>query len=326
MNETVKSLRNIARYIHDDGDINSATLEGIAERVEQEFAMIPKDKDGDVIEIGKTLYGGDGQAWHIIGFKPGMKYDVIGQKPTGEVNSHLRGKWLSKTDPNNVCVGTDKLPIEPGDKVWIDPKYRDELTYGGISILGFQPDEPMTVAGIDTTYNYEVEVRSHSGVYRRVAAAWLTHKQPVISANGVQLEEGMTVWVTMEHAKDCNRDCGELGNKAGLWGYKYGTPACIERIGNAASVSLGLRYGPWCPASWLTTEEPDTQERIDRDKMKDVYEYWDCAGTPCWNCHAMEDGKNPRQRYAARACGVAQGINIARRQAALDAALEGEVR
>lgn len=147
-----------------------------------------------------------------------------------------------------------------------------------------------------------------------------------ISANGVQLKEGMTVWVTMEHAKDCGKGCAALDGKAGLHGCRYGEPRRIRSFKSDGNVRIDLDKPDcaWCPASWLTTEEPDTQERIDRDKMKDVYGYWRCAGESCERCPAIEDGKTPRDRYGTRYCGIAHGLDIARRQAALDAAMKGE--
>lgn len=74
--------------------------------------------------------------------------------------------------------------------------------------------------------------------------------------------------------------------------------------------------------SWLSTEQPDTQERIDEDKMKDAYDYWGCLANPCEECPAVVDGRKPRERYGMSnttfGCAVAQGYDLALRQAKLD--------
>lgn len=149
-------------------------------------------------------------------------------------------------------------------------------------------------------------------------------KPAAISANGAHLKEGITVWVTMEHAKDCGKGYEALGGKAGLHGCRYGEPRRINFFKSDGNVRIDLDKpdGAWCPASWLTTEEPDTQERIDRDGMVDYAEYWRCEDDICFGCPAKVDGKSPRTRYRVNSCAVAQGLDIARRQAALDAALK----
>lgn len=77
--------------------------------------------------------------------------------------------------------------------------------------------------------------------------------------------------------------------------------------------------GAWCHASWLTHTPPETQERIDEDKGKKGTEYWRCVGFLCGDCPAEIDGKRPSDRYGVLNCSIAQGMDIARRQADLDA-------
>ena len=53
-------------------------------------------------------------------------------------------------------------------------------------------------------------------------------------------------------------------------------------------------------------------------------EYWRCVGFFCGDCPAEIDGKRPSDRYGVLNCSIAQGMDIARRQADLDARKGGE--
>lgn len=77
-------------------------------------------------------------------------------------------------------------------------------------------------------------------------------------------------------------------------------------------------------ADRLTHTPPDTQESIDADKGKKGTEYWRCVGFLCGDCPAEIDGKRPSDRYGVLNCSIARGMDIARRQADLDARKGGE--
>lgn len=84
------------------------------------------------------------------------------------------------------------------------------------------------------------------------------------------------------------------------------------------------RWSPCIDCCNLTHTPPDTQERIDEDKGKKGNEYWRCVGFLCGDCPAEIDGKRPSDRYGVLNCWIAQGMDIARRQADLDARKGGE--
>ena len=79
----------------------------------------------------------------------------------------------------------------------------------------------------------------------------------------------------------------------------------------------------WCDPSMLTHTPPDTQERIDREKMVGSKEYWSCTGISCMRCPSKIDGELPSKHYGVRSCSIAQGVDIARRQRELDARTGG---
>lgn len=147
-------------------------------------------------------------------------------------------------------------------------------------------------------------------------------------ADSLPICEGDEVYVAPEHAGDCGEGLCELKGKAGLHGYSYGEMRIAEvHDDDNNEVTLkatGKNDGAWCPASWLTHTPSDTQERIDKGKRMGVVDYWDCSCVDCLNCTLGGDGVIPAKRYGVFNCVVAQGMDIARRQAELDALLGGD--
>ena len=148
-----------------------------------------------------------------------------------------------------------------------------------------------------------------------------------LGADGKPIVEGETVWLDEAHSR-CAGSCGfEDGNKYSLCGIERQEMLTVE---DAHIEVDGREYvrvctcGAWCHASWLTHTPPETQERIDEDKGKKGTEYWRCIGFLCGDCPAEIDGKRPSDRYGVLNCSIAQGMDIARRQADLDARKGGE--
>lgn len=143
----------------------------------------------------------------------------------------------------------------------------------------------------------------------------------VLDADGMEIKVGDTVWVTTEHARDCGKGRSQLGGEAGLSGYVYGAAAAVKSIESAGKIMLA-GYGEctraWCPASWLTTQQPDTQERIDEDARKSYDDYWKCS-SDCDSCPADW----PLDRIGCDCCTEAMYLDLLRRQRELDAAMAG---
>lgn len=156
-------------------------------------------------------------------------------------------------------------------------------------------------------------------------------KVVVRSADGKPLKEGMKVWVSMAHAKDCGKGSIRLDMKAGLIGYAYGEQEIVKRIRGDHRIDLSGYTLPWCPADWLVTEQPDTQELINGDARKFVYDYWNCNEYYCPDCPSVENEKRPFERYElenkngriVNLCELAQRLDLMRRQRELDAAMMG---
>lgn len=149
----------------------------------------------------------------------------------------------------------------------------------------------------------------------------------VLGADGKPIKDGETVWLDEAHSRCAGSYGFEDGNKYSLRGIERQEMLTVED----AHIEIdGREYvrvctcGAWCHASWLTHTPPDTQERIDEDKGKKGTEYWRCVGFLCGDCPAEIDGKRPSDRYGVLNCSIAQGMDIARRQADLDARKGGD--
>lgn len=101
-----------------------------------------------------------------------------------------------------------------------------------------------------------------------------------------------------------------------------GDPLEVAGIDRDGSVRVSLPDGKgWTIylADRLTHTPPDTQEKIDRDKIKAAMRYWECEDVECYACPCKINGKKPSEYYGTCNCAVAQGMDIARRQRELDA-------
>lgn len=99
--------------------------------------------------------------------------------------------------------------------------------------------------------------------------------------------------------------------------------AYIVRLPRAGTGKTFFADGGYRDPAYLTHTPPDTQEKIDRDKIKAITRYWECEDAECYACPCRIDGKKPSEHYGTINCSVAQGMDIARRQRELDARTGG---
>lgn len=127
-------------------------------------------------------------------------------------------------------------------------------------------------------------------------------KQQVLDAEGVPIEVGDELWSVETGARYIVEKMGSNG--------RYECHDMLVRDANGTTFrAMGRLY---------THREPDTQERIDGDAMKDVYDYWRCNGVICRECPSMIDGEKPRRRYGVDWCSDAKTLDLLRRQRELD--------
>lgn len=110
-----------------------------------------------------------------------------------------------------------------------------------------------------------------------VDPAWLTSTPPVLAADGKPLREGDAVWLTNEGAAHAGQSCVKSNGACGLYGIGPDERLVVE---DACLMPDGLehvnldKYGAWCPSSWLTHEEPVTQEQVDEWAAMPMREYY----------------------------------------------------
>lgn len=64
----------------------------------------------------------------------------------------------------------------------------------------------------------------------------------------------------------------------------------------------------------FTHKQPDSLERIEKDAMEELWNYWGCIGDRCAECPALIDGKTPRDHYHTESCEYAKVLDLMRRQ------------
>lgn len=132
-------------------------------------------------------------------------------------------------------------------------------------------------------------------------------KQQVLDVDGVPIEVGDTVW-TNNIPKGHDRCTVRL-----LKPFSE-----MEVTDEPSTHAVLFEEGGWMGNLKVTHREPDSQERIDRDALKNDYEYWGCTGMECRRCPVLVDGKKPSERYGVLWCSDAIRLDLLRRQRELD--------
>lgn len=156
-----------------------------------------------------------------------------------------------------------------------------------------------TVSSITYSQGDGLHVRINNGG-RCDASQRYRRELPVLDADGVPIEVGDVVYPN--YGTHANRKSTVLDVR--------GQDDVIVSINGGGFERFNGKY--------LTHREPDTQERIDMDALKDVYEYWGRTGTGCSQCPALVDGKKPKHRYGVIFCSDAMRLDLLRRQRELD--------
>lgn len=252
------------------------------------------------------------QAWEHIADKIDAE---LAQARKEAVNESKKPMWWFRSA---IKRGEDWPEPRDGEK------FRDYLHRCFLPRPRFEDGEPVqmgdeiAICGGDIDVNEVVMLLDGSG-YRLlhstdVSASAIEDrvKRPapeVLGADLLPIKVGETVYRTDDPITEAV--------VTGFRGYDDGSidVVCSEKGGKVTAF-----YDP----SLLTHTPPETQERIDEDKGKKGTEYWRCVGFLCGDCPAEIDGKRPSDRYGVLNCSIAQGMDIARRQADLDARMGGE--
>ena len=255
----------------------------------------PIDDCGEPVRFGEH-YGNMEQWLYSVSFC-GRHAVLCGS--AGEEMRVESGERVKRRVPE--ALGADGLPIKAGETVY-------RLSDGErLEVLLPHGSTPETREYVDCCG--ELELPSN-----------LTHERPVLGADGKPIVVGETVWLGDEYSQYAGSSGSLNGNEYSLLGVDSEEALLVEDdrlvVNDKNYVRLST-CNAWCPASFFTHTQPDTQERIDADKKKENSKYWGCCFY-CNNCPAEIDGKKPRERYGSLNCSIAQGLDIARRQYKLD--------
>lgn len=288
--------------------------EYISEWMSRCFIPRPRFEDGEPVQFGDEVKTHN--SWQT---------SLVTSFKFTEDGSYVYYRWAGKNDGASVCgehvkrptpevLLADGLPAKVGETVYrVDTGKGFEIARIAPMCPGDDMSKTLVLWGDDNEWR---------------AAIDHTHTPPVLAADGLPLREGETVWLTDEGARHAGGSdtLAEAGPYAlcGIGANDRLTVKALPSRFHPNRVDL-VEEGAWCPASWLTHEEPDTQERICADALKSITRYWGCEEHPgCERCPARIDGKTPRDRFDTNSCGQAQMLDLLRRQRELDARKGGE--
>lgn len=232
-------------------------------------------------------------------------------KPLSEVMAFYTGLYAKDAEPIGDWLDRWFIPrprFEDGEPVQFGEVIELHFSGGGVEKGNLQEvaankGPVMILSFVGVSHAREYRYDSECDVLKRPAPE-------VLGADGLPIVEGETVYVI------------ESGIERTV--SSVGTQPCDGMDGWDGSPWAMFDNGSWMHSRDLTHTPPDTQERIDGDKGKNSSEYWGCRGFFCVGCPAEIDGKRPSDRYGVINCSIAQGMDMARRQAELDARKGGE--
>lgn len=132
----------------------------------------------------------------------------------------------------------------------------------------------------------------------------------VLGADGLPINVGDTVWLDREYAWRAGNDFYAFGGRCGLYGVGANDALVVKQYRDASNVEFEVSFA-WCPASWLTHDQPDTLAAIAGDITMAPAEY--CA------VHGLDLGDDPDREKAT----VAMISDLLRRQRELDTRMGG---
>lgn len=227
------------------------------------------------------------------------KAEDFGLGCTGYFTVHDSGEWHLKSILRNGDIALGFVD-ERVERPLLD---RDGVAIiKGCTVWDIYGRGPIVVQRIGTVDESDVPVVfDEHGTWTEPHL--LTHKRPAPGADGLPIKVGETVWGILSATKGIVNSLNDDSTAYVEWDDERWSP-CIDCCN-------------------LTHTPPDTQERIDREKMVGSKEYWSCTGISCMRCPSKIDGELPSKHYGVRSCSIAQGVDIARRQRELDARTGG---
>ena len=249
---------------------------------------VPKvlDADGAEIELGDDLYSVEGGLKFHVGH-----IDRINGKIATDAMFAL-DKWADPAMYTHraTILAADGKPIREGETVW--------CTNG---------HGPFEVTSIVYADKWRVVCDSEEIGHLNVFPESITHRAPVLAADGRPLREGETV-------------LGANGGAYLVTGVHDGK-VFAHHVGGSFGAEVESAGGEGLyrlRADQLTHERPESWERLEEDAAKTTTEYWGCPADGCDHCSARVDGEKPWERLGTHGdCNDAKELDLVRRARAL---------
>ncbi|HIZ18473.1 MAG TPA: hypothetical protein IAA22_05140 [Candidatus Olsenella stercoravium] len=232
---------------------------GPGERVKRTAVLA---SDGEPLEVGQTVWHEDGTELRVLGFKHEEDGEriVSVEYMDGPTNwSEVRSLSLTHQRP---VLDADGVEVEVGD---------DLYTVGGMF--------KFHVSAIDKKSG-RIATEAMFALDKWADPKMLTHRAPVLAADGRPLREGETVWLNERGSKSKLVDRGEPLKVVAF--DKNGSVGVLDRDG----IALGETSPWWFNPSCLTHERPDSWERVEEDAKKYPCHYFGHERNTCDGCPA----------------------------------------
>ena len=138
------------------------------------------DADGVPVREGETVYAngnarGNGTAWRVLRIDPGISHPLYCGREDGKpgVARGLKSEWVTHKRPAPKVLDADGTEIRVGDEVW-----------------DVETGCKRTVRAVNDNETVEFDGYENRGWFSK----FLTHRAPILAADGKPLREGETVW------------------------------------------------------------------------------------------------------------------------------------
>ena len=236
---------------------NDRVIDELRRRLMPEGMEWPRDAKGVPIVRGETVFAngggkGDGRAWYVRRVCPGFAYPVDAEDGKGE-RRDLKAHWVTHERPAPKVLDADGVEIRKGDTVYgVENGTEYEVCEAKLPRVTVE----YWCAGISV----------HSGI----APSLLTHRAPVLAADGRPLREGGMVW-------------DGKGNG----------PYIIKKIEDDGIVRIDSNDLDYF-ASEFFSERPDSWERLEEDCAKSDVDYCAERGLLDPSCDTVEGDASTR--------------------------------
>ena len=303
LSSTRSSVRRIARAVGIEpardtawcADVLARTAEYLSVRIVPEGAEWPYFEDGEPVRIGDEVADASGASFRVEGvrFRDTKANGVTAELTDGAGEYEfsmevLHGGRVKRPAPK--VLDADGAETHAGDTVWdID---------SGVK---------WTVIAVDGTDRVRLQAVDSDAWMMDCHPSKITHRAPVLAADGRPLREGEKV----------------LGANGGAYlvaGVHDGK-VFAHHVGGSFGAEVESAGGEGLyrlRADQLTHERPESWERLEEDAAKTTAEYWGCPADGCDHCRAKVDGEKPWERLGTHGdCNKAKGLDIVRRAKAL---------